>query len=64
MWDTGLHESGHRRPGQRRLRPGADRALVFFWQQAHSFGQYLLAIFRAVVSPALLVHKGFQGLVG
>ena len=40
----------------------ADR--VFFWQQADSFCQYLFAIFRAVVWPAFLVYKEFQGIVG
>ena len=35
-------------------------ALVFFWQQADSFGQYLLAILKALVWPAFLV-RGFPG---
>ncbi|HET6920906.1 MAG TPA: hypothetical protein VFI46_15800 [Jiangellaceae bacterium] len=39
-------------------------ALVFFWQQADSFGQYLLAILKAVVWPAFLVYEAFQGLIG
>lgn len=39
-------------------------ALVFFWQQADSFGQYLLAILKAVVWPAFLVYEAFQGLMG
>ena len=30
-------------------------ALVYFWQQADSFGGYLLAILRALVWPAFLV---------
>lgn len=38
-------------------------ALVFFWQQADSFGGYLLAILKALVWPALLVYQGFQGLL-
>jgi len=29
-------------------------ALVYFWQQADSFGQYLLAILKALVWPAFL----------
>jgi hypothetical protein len=39
-------------------------ALVFFWQQADSFGQYLLAILKALVWPAFLVYEVFQGLLG
>ncbi len=38
-------------------------ALVFFWQQADSFSQYLLAILKAVVWPAFLVYEAFQGLL-
>jgi hypothetical protein len=39
-------------------------ALVYFWQQADSFGQYLLAILKALVWPAFLVYEVFQGLLG
>jgi hypothetical protein len=39
-------------------------ALVFFWQQADSFGQYVLAILKAVVWPAFLVYEAFKGLLG
>jgi hypothetical protein len=39
-------------------------ALVFFWQQADSFGQYLLAILKALVWAAFLVYEVFQGLIG
>lgn len=39
-------------------------ALVFFWQQADSFGGYLLAILKALVWPAFLVYEAFQGLLG
>jgi hypothetical protein len=39
-------------------------ALVFFWQQAGSFGEYLLAILKAVVWPAFLVYEAFQALIG
>jgi hypothetical protein len=35
-------------------------ALVFFWQQADSFGQYLLAILKALVWPAFLVYEVFR----
>lgn len=37
-------------------------ALVFFWQQAESFGGYLLAVLKAIVWPAFLVYEAFQGL--
>jgi hypothetical protein len=39
-------------------------ALVFFWQQADSFWQYLLAVLKALVWPALLVYEAFQALQG
>jgi hypothetical protein len=39
-------------------------ALVFFWQEADSFGEYLLAILKALVWPAFLVYEAFQGLLG
>jgi hypothetical protein len=39
-------------------------ALVYFWQQADSFGQYLIAILKALVWPAFLVYEVFQGLLG
>jgi hypothetical protein len=39
-------------------------ALVFFWQQADSFGEYLLAILKALVWPAFLVYEAFHGLLG
>jgi hypothetical protein len=35
---------------------------VFFWQQADSFGKYLLAILKALVWPVFLVYEVFQGL--
>ena len=38
-------------------------ALVFFCQQADSFGGYLLAILKALVWPAFLVYQAFQGLL-
>jgi hypothetical protein len=43
---------------------GLSGALAFFWQQADSFGQYLLAILKALVWPAFLVYEVFQGLLG
>ena len=39
-------------------------ALVYFWQQADSFGGYLLAILKALVWPAFLVYEAFQRLHG
>jgi hypothetical protein len=37
-------------------------AVVFFWQQADSSGEYLLAILKAVVRPGFLVyHSSPQG---
>ncbi len=39
-------------------------ALVYFWQQADSFGGYLLAILKALVWPAFLVYEAFQRLQG
>ena len=39
-------------------------ALVFFWQQADSFGGYLLAVLKALVWPAFLVYEAFQQLRG
>ncbi|HEY9411192.1 MAG TPA: hypothetical protein VIP77_16555 [Jiangellaceae bacterium] len=39
-------------------------AVVFFWQQADSFWEYVLAVLKALVWPAFLVYEAFQGLVG
>jgi hypothetical protein len=39
-------------------------ALVYFWQQANSFGGYLLAVLKAIVWPAFLVYDAFQRLAG
>jgi len=39
-------------------------ALVYFWQQADSFGGYLLAILKALLWPAFLVYEAFQRLHG
>ncbi len=38
-------------------------AVVFFWQQADSFGGYLWALLKAVLWPAFLVYEAFQGLL-
>lgn len=37
-------------------------ALVFFWQQADSFWEYVLAILQALVWPAFMVYEAFQAL--
>jgi hypothetical protein len=42
-------ESGRRRRGNAVYGLGLIGALVFFWQQADSFGEYLLAILKALV---------------
>ena len=39
-------------------------ALVFFWQQADDGGEYLWAILKSLVWPALLVYEAFGALVG
>jgi hypothetical protein len=38
-------------------------ALVFFWQQADGFGEYLVALLKAFVWPAFLVYEAFQAFV-
>lgn len=37
-------------------------ALVFFWQQADSFGEYVVAILKSLVWPAFLVYEVFTAL--
>lgn len=37
-------------------------ALVFFWQQADGFWEYVLAVLKGFVWPALLVYEAFQAL--
>jgi hypothetical protein len=37
-------------------------ALVYFWQQAESFGEYLLAIVQGLFWPAFMVYQGFEAL--
>ena len=39
-------------------------ALVFFRQQADSSCQYVLAVLKALVRPALLVYEAFHALQG
>lgn len=38
-------------------------ALVFYWQQADGFGEYVLAVLQALVWPAFLVYEAFDALV-
>ena len=33
---------------------------VYFVQQAHGFGEFIVAILKASVWPAFLIHKVFQ----
>ena len=37
-------------------------ALVYFWHQAEATDQYVLAVLKALVWPALLVHRAFRAL--
>jgi hemolysin-activating ACP:hemolysin acyltransferase len=37
-------------------------ALVWFWQQADSFGEYVLAIIQGLFWPAFMVYQGFEAL--
>jgi hypothetical protein len=37
-------------------------ALVYFWQQADGFGEYLLAIIQGLFWPAFMVYEVFQAL--
>jgi hypothetical protein len=39
-------------------------AWVFFWQQADSFWEYVLAILQGLVWPAILVYEVFSALEG
>ncbi|WP_298327115.1 hypothetical protein [Haloactinopolyspora sp.] len=39
-------------------------ALVYFWQQASTFGEYVLAVLKALVWPAFLVYEAFGALLG
>jgi hypothetical protein len=39
-------------------------ALVFFWQQAEGFGEYVLAALKSLVWPAFLVFDAFSALAG
>jgi len=37
-------------------------AWVYFWQQAESFGEYVLAVLEGLVWPALMVYEAFSAL--
>jgi hypothetical protein len=37
-------------------------ALVYFWQQADTFWEYLLAVFRGLFWPAFMVYEVFKAL--
>jgi len=39
-------------------------ALVYFVQQAHGFGDYVLAVLKALVWPAFLVYEAFGAVHG
>jgi hypothetical protein len=41
---------------------GVIGALVYFWQQADGFGEYLLAIIQGLFWPAFMVYEVFQAL--
>ncbi|MBP1161026.1 hypothetical protein [Rhodococcus sp. PvR099] len=38
-------------------------ALVWFWQQADTFGEYVLAIVQGLFWPAWMVYEVFEALV-
>ena len=37
-------------------------ALVYYWQQADTFWEYVLAVLEGVLWPAFLVYEGFSAL--
>ena len=37
-------------------------ALVYYWQQADSFGEYLLSILQGIFWPAFMVYEIFEAL--
>jgi hypothetical protein len=41
---------------------GVFGAWVYFWQQADSFGEYVLAVGQGIVWPALMVYEAFSAL--
>lgn len=43
---------------------GVIGAVVFFWQQADSLWEYVLAVLKALVWPAILVYEALEVLLG
>jgi len=39
-------------------------AWVFFWQQADTFWEYVLAVLQGLVWPAFMVYEVFDALAG
>jgi hypothetical protein len=39
-------------------------ALVWFWQQADRFWEYVLAVFQGLFWPAFMVYEVFAALAG
>jgi hypothetical protein len=37
-------------------------ALVYYWQQADAFGEYLLALVQGLFWPAWMVYEAFRAL--
>jgi hypothetical protein len=37
---------------------------VFFWQQADSFWEHVLAVLQGLVWPAFMVYEAFSALAG
>ena len=45
-------------------RLGIFGALVFYWQQADGFWEYVLAVFQGLFWPAFMVYEAFSALAG
>ncbi len=39
-------------------------ALVYYWQQADGFWEYVVAVLKSLVWPAFLVYEAFSSLLG
>ena len=39
-------------------------AWVFYWQEADTFWEYVLAVLQGLVWPAFMVYEGFSALAG
>lgn len=39
-------------------------ALIYFWQQADSGGEYVVAVVKALFWPAFLVYEAFRAVGG